>query len=180
MSGIKVVSEQDVIKLLNHWKTVQQEYPLDLLVNQRVHFSEMVNARIHGVSVSPHHAEVADALPTPVANSLIVVLVTTSIAISAYLGLSIYRNWDLLMDMLRGTPAPLVVPPSPVSTPTFESTPTETPTATATPSMTPSPTGSATEELNETDINDEPDDDTGKHLGQTPHAPKTPPSGQDK
>jgi hypothetical protein len=136
---------------------------------------------------------------TPLMKAVLTVLVAANIALASYLAVSLYDNWDKVRESLLGGPSVVETSPAiyeiptqpPASAITSESPapPEETSVPTGTPEPTspsngPQPSeaaagsqvGSSGSEVGTPDPNDK--DDSGKHLGQTPHGPDNPP-GQD-
>ena len=197
-----VRTERNIEDLLKSLSTDKRPYPEHLLKARRATYLSQVTSAVSG---GPHHkgengqgqsgSPTAATPMTPLMKAVLTVLVTANIALASYLAVSIYDNWDKVRGPLSGG-APVVE-----TSPAIFEIPTQPPAAaitsespapleeTAVPSETPEPTnpleaaatagpqvGSSGSEVGTPDPSDK--DNSGKHLGQTPHAPDNPP-GQD-
>ena len=201
-------TERNIEDLLKNLSADKKPYPEHLLKARRTTYLSQVTSAVsgdphhkgengQGQSGSP----TAAAPMTPLMKAVLTVLVTANIALASYLAVSIYDNWDKVRSSLLGD-SPVVE-----TSPDIFEIPTQPPTSAITsespapleetmvPNGTPEPTnppngpqssetaatagpqvGSSGSEVGTPDPNDK--NNSGQHLGQTPHGPGNPP-GQD-
>lgn len=177
-------SDRKVIELLEELKSVEPEYPQQLLSARRADVLSQLPGIVASAGVStvlpksaPPPASAAAPM-TPIMKGILVSLLATSLAVATYIGVLVYENRDLFIDH---------------STPTYSETapPTEASTAspqdplivgTETPIVTPTAIIDLPEEAGgegtDYSVTESPNDNPGLHLGETPHSPGDPP-GQD-
>jgi hypothetical protein len=199
-----IPAEKNIEKLLKDLSADIKPYPKDLLGERRASYLSQVTSVVsngphltkggrsgQGVSSS------ATAPMTPLMKVVLTILIAANAALVTYLAISVYENWDIVKGLLIETPAvietssaPFEIPtqePSLVVTPEFVPFPEET----VVPAETPEPVNPSDSQPSDTTVPDnsqvdtsepeastpEPDgqDNSGKHLGQTPHAPDSPP-----
>jgi len=198
-----IPTETNPEKLLKDLGADKKPYPKDLLKARRATYLSQVTSV---VSSAPHltrgdgqgqSGPSPAATPmTPLMKVVLTVLIATNFALATYLAVSIYENWGKVQESLLGGPS--VSEPSPISpevldqAPELKTTPeiaippagTVAPVSTPEPTISPSDaTAADTPQVGQSDpevSTPEPDgkDNSGKHLGQTPHGPGDPP-GQD-
>lgn len=201
-------TERNIEELLKSLSADKKPYPDDLLKARRSTYLSQVTSVVsggphhkgengQGQSGSP----TAAAPMTPLMKAVLTVLVAANIALASYLAVSIYDNWDKVRNSLLGDSPVVETSPDIFENPTQPPTSAITsespapPEETIVPNGTPEPTnpsngpqpskatataspqvGSSGSEVGTPDPNDK--DNSGKHLGQTPHGPDNPP-GQD-
>ncbi len=146
MSSKKIFFEQDIIRLLNHWKERKYPYPSDLQSKRRAAFLAVgTSLLLHGageaIGKSVSWAGHADAPMTIGMKITLGILSTTIFAISTYLGLTYYEDIVTWIDRMQGEPTPSLVVPSPelnlgTISPTITGSPTGTVTSTPIPAET--------------------------------------------
>ena len=191
-------TERNIEDLLKNLSADKKPYPEHLLKARRTTYLSQVTSAVSG---GPHHkgengqgqsgSPTAVAPMTPLMKAVLAVLVTANIALASYLAGSIYDNWDKVRSSLLGDSPVVETSPDIFEIPTSAITPESPapPEETIVPSETPKPTnpleatatsgpqvGSSESEVGTPDPNDK--NNSGQHLGQTPHSPGNPP-GQD-
>ena len=200
MKNKSVISEKKIENLLRVLSAERMPYPTGLLDDRRAAYISQVTLL---VGSGPHFGRgngsgqggsASASMPmTPIMKIVLTALIAGNIAIAAYLGVSVYENWDKVQAWLSGSPtvsetslAPLEVAPIP---PDYANTPeiVISPEETLVPGSTPEPNSlSGDSQPSGSDSNTNPEVSTpdpnkpGKHLGQTPHGPDQPPSSNNQ
>lgn len=193
-------TEKNIEQLLKKLSTDKRPYPKDLLDSRRAAYLSQVTSVVssgllttEGSGRGQGGSPPTSAPMTPFMKVVLATLVAANVALASYLAFSVYENWDKVQESLFGGSS--ISYPSPISpevqAPELETTPEVAipPAETVAPISTPEPTspsgGTAADSLqvdpSETEASTpEPDekDNSGQHLGQTPHGPGDPP-GQD-
>ena len=205
MSKKFVPTESNIQELLKNLGTDQKPYPKELLNARRAAYVSQLTSVIssgprfgNGQGQSSPPQSVAPM--TPMMKAVLTALVVANVALATYLSVFVYENWDRVQELLFGVPsvsstspsppeilteAPELEPPLEVSVSPEEAVvPSETPEPTGLPENV-QPLGGDSVDNPQVDPSNpelstpEPGgDNSGLHLGQTPHGPDDPP-GQD-
>jgi hypothetical protein len=204
-----MATEKSIEQLLKKLSADKKPYPKDLLDARRTAYLSQVSlvagSGLHlkkGNGTGQGGSSPASAPMTPLMKIILGTLIAANIALATYLGVSIYENWDKVQELLIGgattSDVSPVAPEVLEQAPEVETTPeiAVPPVETAAPVSTPEPVNLSDEnQSSEGDSANNPQvdsskseistqepegsDDSGKHLGQTPHAPDNPPANQD-
>jgi hypothetical protein len=204
-----MATEKNIEQLLKKLSADKKPYPKNLLDARRASYLSQVSlvtgSGLHlkkGNGPGQGGSSTVSAPMTPLMKVILGTLIAANIALATYLGISIYENWDKVQELLLGgTSTSEISPISPEmqeQSPEVETTPeiAVPPVETAAPVSTPEPVNLSDEnQSSEGDSANNPQvdsskseistqepegsDDSGKHLGQTPHAPDNPPANQD-
>jgi hypothetical protein len=141
VSSKKIFSEQDVIRLLNHWKERKYPYSSVLQSKRRSAFlAASASLLLYGagkaIGKSVSWAGHADVPMTIGMKITLGILTTAILAISTYLGLTYYEDIVTLIDQMQGDSTPTLVVPSPVPYSTEPNLGTISPTITGSPTST--------------------------------------------
>jgi hypothetical protein len=197
-----MATEKNIEQLLKKLSADKKPYPKNLLDARRASYLSQVSlvtgSGLHlkkGNGPGQGGSSTVSAPMTPLMKVILGTLIAANIALATYLGISIYENWDKVQELLLGgTSTSEISPISPEmqeQSPEVETTPeiAVPPVETAAPVSTPEPVNlsednqpSGGDSTNNPQVGTaEPDDsdNSGKHLGQTPHGPDDTPANQD-
>jgi hypothetical protein len=185
MNNKPELQEKDIIDQLKRWKQTESSYPEALKEKRRTAFLALIPAIPPLGKLptpgkpSPGHLPPGADLPMTMSMKIVLgVLSTTILVLTTYVGNTLYRNWDAVVEYLNGTPTS-ISQSSPSLHPTASNLTTplvsqsSTPVPTATPTLGASPTVGAGLASNGTP---QPTSNPGNHYGQTktPRPTKTP------
>jgi hypothetical protein len=196
-------SGKNIERLLKELSEEKEPYPKDLLDGSRAAYLSKVSSVIGGGpqfkkgNGQGQNAPLPRSAPmTPLMKVVLTILVAANLALGFYLAVIAYENWDKIQEMLFGVPPAGETSQAPVdeldqtsesvSTPDIFITPEEGVSLDATPEPTnssenPHSSGSDPSDNLQVSTPEPPGkDNSGKHLGQTPHAPADPPGPGNK
>jgi hypothetical protein len=186
------LSEKTIENLLRTLSAEKKPYPRSLLDGRRAIYMSQVLSVVSG---GPHltkgggHGQggshAASAPMTPLMKVVLIVLIAGNIAMAAYLGVSVYENWDKVQAWLSGgasvsetSPAPLGVS---TEAPAITTEIVVSPEGTIVPASTPEPNNlSGSDSSTNPEVSTPDPNKPGLHLGQTPHGPDQPPSSNNQ
>lgn len=204
MSTEFVPTENNIQELLKKLGADQKPYPKELLDSRRSAYVKQVTSVIssgpHFGNGQGQGTPAQGAAPmTSMMKAVLTVLVVANVALATYLSMLVYENWDKVQELLFGVPAvsetspvlpeilteatepgsspEIAVPPESIVSPVGTPVPTDLSGAPQTID------GEGAVDSQQVDPSEQiegtPDpnnDDSGLHLGQTPHGPDDPPS----
>ena len=193
-------TERDIEDLLERLGADKQSYPKGMLDARRTaylsHAAIVIGSGPHitkGKGPGQGGGSSPTSVPmTPIMKVVLTTLVAANVALATYLAVTAYENWDKVQEFLFGAPSVSETSPAPpeildqatepAATPEIAISPEETVVPTAPPeptTLTDEPGSTGNESSDSSQVSTpEPggNDQSGKHLGQTPHGPGDPPS----